>query len=177
MPTSNLLYCRSFVRGVTIFLACQLICPFALLSHSAMADRLMTGSSTGNSDTTLEIDTDSVNEAISQIDDGNYEEAIGTLLSHIAENPNDPEAFNQLGYAHSRLQNYDLALEFYHQALEIDPEHAGALAYMGKVYLELGKIEIAENHLQQLDLICLFGCEAFSSLQEAISLYYANKGN
>ena len=177
MPTSNLLYCRSFVRGVTIFLACQLICPFALLSHSAMADRLMTGSSTGNSDTTLEIDTDSVNEAISQIDDGNYEEAIGTLLSHIAENPNDPEAFNQLGYAHSRLQNYDLALEFYHQALEIDPEHAGALAYMGKVYLELGKIEIAENHLQRLDLICLFGCEAFSSLQEAISLYYANKGN
>ena len=177
MPTSNLLYCRSFVRGVTIFLACQLICPFALLSHSAMADRLMTGSSTGNSDTTLEIDADSVTEAISQIDDGNYEEAIGTLLSHIAEDPNDPEAFNQLGYAHSRLQNYDLALEFYHQALEIDPEHAGALAYMGKVYLELGKVEIAENHLQQLDLICLFGCEAFSSLQEAISLYYANKGN
>ena len=98
-------------------------------------------------------------------------------MSYISENPNDPEAFNQLGYAHSRLQNYDLALEFYHQALEIDPEHAGALAYMGKVYLELGKVEIAENHLQQLDLICLFGCEAFSSLQEAISLYYANKGN
>ena len=70
-----------------------------------MADRLMTGSSTGNSDTTFEINTDPVSEAVSQIDDGNYEEAIGTLLSHIAANPNDPEAFNQLGYAHSRLQN------------------------------------------------------------------------
>ena len=177
MPTSNLPYCRSVVGGVRILLACQLICSFALLSDNATADRLMTGGSTGNSDTTLETDTDSVSEAVSQIDSGHYEEAIETLLSHIAANPNDPEAFNQLGYAHSRLQNYDLALEFYDQALEIDPEHAGALAYMGKVYLELGKIELAENHLQQLDLICLFGCEAFSSLEEAISLYYANKGD
>ena len=154
-----------------------LIYPFVLLSDNAMADRLMTGGPTESVGATLETDTVSVSKAISQIDDGNYEGAIGLLLSHISSNPNDPEAFNQLGYAHSRLQNYDLALEFYRQALEIDPEHAGALAYMGKVYLELGEVEIAEDHLRQLDLICLFGCEAFSSLQEAISLHYANKGN
>jgi tetratricopeptide (TPR) repeat protein len=177
MLISKILYPGGFIRCVRAFLVCQLISSFALLSDNAMADRLMTGGSTGNKETTLETTTDPVSVAISQIDDGNYGVAIGILLSLIEVNPDNPEAFNQLGYAHSRLQNYDLALEFYHQALEIDPEHAGALAYMGKVYLELGKVEIAENHLRQLDLICLFGCDPFSSLQEAISLYYANKGD
>ena len=146
-----------------------------LFTGQAQADRLMTGGSTGSRDTIVSTSDDAVGEAISLIDNGNYEEAIQKLLTLTANAAQEPEVFNQLGYAHSRLQNYDVSLEFYGKALKIDPEHAGALAYMGKVYLELGKITAAEDHLRQLDLICLFGCEPFSTLQEAISLYYANE--
>lgn len=157
-------------------MACLSIGLLAVFSDRTLADRLMTGGSTPSTEAIISMEDDIVNNAISEIDKGNYEEAIGTLISLTTSLPQNPEVFNQLGYAHSRLQNYDLALEFYRAALKIHPEHAGALAYKAKVHLELGEIGIAEEHLRQLDLICLFGCEAFSTLQEAISLYYANEG-
>jgi hypothetical protein len=34
---------------------------------------------------------------------------------------------------------------------------------------------MAEYHLQRLDLVCLFGCQSFYTLKEAISLYRVNQ--
>lgn len=156
--------------------ASHLLVAGGLLSSGALADRSMTAGSTGETSTISELDDSAgTATAISLIDSGLYEEAIEALLLAIETNPIDADSFNELGYAHSQLQNYDLALEYYDRALKLNPEHAGALAYMGKVYLELGEIDLAESHLRQLDLICLFGCEPFTSLQEAIAIYYANK--
>ena len=114
-------------------------------------------------------------QAIIALEGGHYEEAISALLVIAEEDPENADIFNQLGYANSRLQNYDQALTFYHRALDIDPEHAGAHAYIGKVYLEMGDLTMAEHHLGELDLICLYGCEPFDRLKEAISLYRANQ--
>ena len=148
-----------------------------LLSSSALADRSMTTGSTQEPSNTSVLDEPAdIDIMISLIDNGLYEEAINALVLATESDPTNADNFNQLGYAHSQLQNHDLALKYYDRALEIDPEHAGALAYMGKVYLELGEIELAESLLRQLDLICLFGCEPFTSLQEAIAIHYANKG-
>ena len=113
--------------------------------------------------------------AVTALEDGYYEEAVDALLVIVEEDPENADIFNQLGYANSQLQNYDQALTFYHRALDIDPEHAGAHSYIGKVYLEIGDLTMAEHHLGQLDLICLYGCEPFDSLKEAISLYRANQ--
>ena len=176
MIKSETSYSRTSIREFKTLMACLSICLLAIFSDNALADRLMTGGSTSSTDNIISLEDNPVNNAISEINNGNYEEAIGTLMSLAISTPQNPEVFNQLGYAHSRLQNYDLAMEFYLEALKIHPEHAGALAYKAKVHLEFGEIGIAEEHLRQLDLICLFGCEAFSTLQEAISLYYANEG-
>ena len=152
----------------------------ASLGHStiAVADQGMTVG-TGEDVATPKNDPDSESSNLSQaviaIGDGHYQEAIDTLLIIIEGNPKNAEAFNQLGYANSQLQNYEEALNYYHQAIDIDPEHAGAHAYLGKVYLEMDDLKMAEYHLAQLDLICLFGCEPFYSLKEAISLYRSNQ--
>ena len=124
-----------------------------------------------------ETDSESGNlsQAVIAIESGRYQEAIDNLVVIIEGNPGNAEAFNQLGYANSRLQNYEEALNYYHQAIDIDTEHAGAHAYLGKVYLEMDDLKMAEYHLAQLDLICLFGCEPFYSLKEAISLYRSNQ--
>jgi len=147
-----------------------------LLSGNALADRSMTAGSTQKTNAISTLDESSgISKAISLIDSGLYEEAISALLLAIDADPTNADSFNQLAYAHSQLQTYDLALKYYNRALEIDPEHTGALAYMGKVYLELGEVELAESNLRKLDLICLFGCESFTSLQEAVAIHYANQ--
>ena len=120
-------------------------------------------------------ESDNLSESVIALEGGHYQEAIDILLVIIEGNPRHAEAFNQLGYANSQLQNYETALNYYHQALEIDAEHTGAHAYLGKVYLEMDDLKMAEHHLAQLDLICLFGCEPFFSLKEAISLYRSNQ--
>ena len=150
------------------------------LGHStlAIADQGMTVG-TGEEATAPKNDASRESGDLSQasiaIEGGHYQEAIDNLLIIIEGNPKNAEAFNQLGYANSRLQNYEEALTYYHRALNIDPNHAGAHAYLGKVYLEMDDLKMAEYHLAQLDLICLFGCEPFYSLKEAISLYRSNQ--
>ncbi len=116
-----------------------------------------------------------LSQAVIAIEGGRYQEAIDNLVVIIERNPRNAEAFNQLGYANSRLQNYEEALNYYREAIDINAEHAGAHAYLGKVYLEMDDLKMAEYHLAQLDLICLFGCEPFYSLKEAISLYRSNQ--
>ena len=147
-------------------------------SMLAIADQGMSGGP-GEEATAPKNDTNresgDLSQAVIAIEGGHYQEAIDNLLIIIEGNPNNAEAFNQLGYANSRLQNYEEALNYYRQAIDIDAEHAGAHAYLGKVYLEMDDLKMAEHHLAKLDLICLFGCEPFYNLKEAISLYRSNQ--
>ena len=41
-------------------------------------------------------------------------------------------------------------------------------------YLELDDIEKAKYHLNQLDLICLFGCKDYFEVKNKIEFYEAN---
>lgn len=109
------------------------------------------------------------------IDAGDYETAIALFEKVVAGEPDNAEAFNQLGYIHRRLQDFDQAFAYYKRALEIDPEHTGAHHYIGEAYLEVGNLEMAEYHLAQLDLICLFGCDDYFELEQAVALYKANQ--
>lgn len=108
------------------------------------------------------------------IDAGDYEAAIKVFQGVVAAEPDNAEAFNQLGYIHRRLQDFDQAFAYYKRALEIDPEHTGAHHYIGEAYLEVGNLEMAEWHLARLDLICLFGCDDYDQLAQAVALYKAN---
>ena len=45
---------------------------------------------------------------------------------------------------------YQLFQEYYKKALELDPEHLGAIEYQGEMYVDLGQKENALNNLALL---------------------------
>ena len=108
------------------------------------------------------------------VDAGDYEAAIAVFEAALARDPRHAEAHNQLGYVHRRLQDFDRAFAHYRAALAIDPSHTGAHHYIGEALLETGDLARAEEHLRALDMICLFGCDDYYALEQAVALYRAN---
>lgn len=108
------------------------------------------------------------------VEAGDYEGAVEHLMKAVAAKPDSADAYNLLGYTHRKLQNFPAAFASYERALEIDPDHARAHQYIGEAYLETDNLEMAEQHLRALDLICLFGCADFEDLKEAVEVYRAN---
>ena len=103
-----------------------------------------------------------------------YELARNNLKDFIKDNNYDYEAYNLLGYVERQLQNYDVAISFYKKALSINSNFTGAHHYIAITYLEIDDFKNAKYHLDQLDLICLFGCEDFYDLKNKIAFYEAN---
>ena len=108
------------------------------------------------------------------INQGKYEEAKLNLLEIIKKDEEDAEAYNLLGYTERQLQNYISAIKFYKKALTINNDFIGAHHYIAMAYLELDDIEKAKYHLNQLDLICLFGCKDYFEVKNKIEFYEAN---
>ena len=113
-------------------------------------------------------------EILNYINEGKYEKAQALLLTIIMSDDIDAEAYNLLGYTERQLQNYKVAINYYKKALEIDENLIGAHHYIAMAYLELDDLDTAKYHLNQLDLICLFGCEDFFELKKKIALYETN---
>ena len=108
------------------------------------------------------------------LDQGKYEEAQRNLLIIIKKDQQDAEAYNLLGYTERQLQNYIIAINYYKMALNINKDYIGAHHYIAMAYLELDDLDKAKYHLDQLDLICLFGCEDFFEVKNKIIFYEAN---
>ena len=68
----------------------------------------------------------------------------------------------------------DQALDAYQKALAIDPEHLGANEYLGELYLQTGDLAKAKERLETLDDVCIFGCDEFDDLKQAIKAYEAS---
>ena len=105
------------------------------------------------------------------IEDEKYEQAIRELDQALAEDPDEPDFLNLLAYSHRQLKRYEIALNYYQQALELEPDHRGANEYLGELYLALGELEKAEERLAILDDECFFGCREFDKLERAIEDY------
>jgi tetratricopeptide (TPR) repeat protein len=105
-----------------------------------------------------------------------YSEAIPLLQKVVQSDPKSADAYNQLGYAHRKLNKLPEARGFYAKALEINPEHRAALEYQGEMFLMLDDLKSAEGNLAKLDKQCFFGCEEYSALKKAIAEYKQRKG-
>lgn len=117
-------------------------------------------------------------EARDKIEEGAYEAALSDLQGLAAENPQDADVHNLLGYAYRKMGRYDESFEHYTMALEIDPEHAEALEYLGELYLQTDRLPEAEATLERLSRACgFFGCEEERELEQAISDYKAKQGS
>ncbi|TAL02981.1 MAG: tetratricopeptide repeat protein [Rhodospirillaceae bacterium] len=100
-----------------------------------------------------------------------YNRAVQLLQDVLAENPNNANALNYLAFSQRNLGQLDDAMKNYNAALTIKPDHKGALAYQGELYLMLGNQPAAQANLDKLSQICKRGCQEKDALVAALAHY------
>ena len=78
------------------------------------------------------------------------------------------DVYNLMGFSLRKTGDYKQAYTFYRKALDSDPEHKGALEYLGELYVETGQIDKAKENEARLKALCPSGCEELADLQKAI---------
>ena len=107
-------------------------------------------------------------DAVSLIHEGRYEQAIQSLDRARASFGAHPDILTYLGFANRKLHRYDVAENYYRQALAAAPEHKGATEYYGELMVERGNLKGAKAMLARLDSICTFGCAEADELRQWI---------
>ena len=123
-----------------------------------------------NNDKTEPVSVDYKNGSIAAYN-GKFLVAIKHLERAARISPNNPDVYNLLGYSHRKLDQLEKAFDYYWKALKLDPRHLGANEYIGELYLRTNNIKKAEEHLAVLDDVCLFGCDEYDDLKDAIEKY------
>ena len=113
--------------------------------------------------------------AKSMIEARNYAGALPLLQQVVARDAKNADAYNLMGFATRKSGDANGSLQFYNQALAIDPKHIGAHEYVGEAYLMLDRPKEAEQHLARLDSLCVFGCVEYRTLKAALANYKAGK--
>ena len=67
------------------------------------------------------------------------------------------DVYNLMGYSLRKTGDYKQAYTFYRKALDFDPDHKGALEYLGELYVETGQIEKAKENIVRLQQLCPSG--------------------
>ena len=78
------------------------------------------------------------------------------------------DVYNLMGFSLRKTGDQKQAYTFYRKALDFDPQHKGALEYLGELYVETGQVEKARENAAQLKKLCPAGCEELADLEEAI---------
>ena len=89
-------------------------------------------------------------------------------LTPMLETYQHADVYNLMGFSLRKTGDQKQAFTFYRKALDFDPQHKGALEYLGELYVETGQIEKAKANAEQLKKLCPSGCEELADLQEAI---------
>jgi tetratricopeptide (TPR) repeat protein len=79
------------------------------------------------------------------------------------------DVYNLIGFALRKTGDYQQAYTFYRKALDFDPDHKGALEYLGELYVETGQVEKAKDNAVRLRKLCPSGCEELADLEKAIN--------
>ena len=96
---------------------------------------------------------------------GNLKLAIKLFQNILNENPNFPPALNNIANCYFQLNEIGYAEKFYLKGLELDAAHLGINEYLGELYVETGRIELAKERLKTLNGC---KCEEYEELKELI---------
>lgn len=82
--------------------------------------------------------------------EGLYGESAKILTKAVAKFPDDDRLYYALGVLYERMKNVDMAIKMMRKVIELDPENAGALNYIGYSLVEEGRdLDEAEDMLQK----------------------------
>lgn len=116
---------------------------------------------------TAAADVSAYDEAKAAVDAGDYATALPMLAQLTSADPQNANAWNLLGYSHRKLGQLDEAAQAYAVALDINPDHLGALEYQGEMFVETGQLDLAKANLTRLKALC-GDCEQYGDLAEAL---------
>src|SRR5712691_1138232 len=80
-----------------------------------------------------------------------------------------PDVYNLMGFSLRKTGDYKQAYTFYRKALDFDPDHKGALEYLGELYVETGQMDKAKENVVRLKQLCPSGCEELADLEKAVN--------
>jgi tetratricopeptide (TPR) repeat protein len=107
-------------------------------------------------------------EAVSLIHEHRYADAIASLNKAKSVFGAHPDILTYLGFANRKLGRYEVAENYYRQALEAAPTHKGATEYYGELMVERGNMAGARAMLARLNSLCTFGCAEADELRRWI---------
>src|SRR5437588_8673278 len=90
-------------------------------------------------------------------------------LTPMLEKVQHADVYNLMGFSLRKTGDQKQAFTFYRKALDFDPQHKGALEYLGELYVETGQIDKARENVAQLKQLCPVGCEELADLETTIA--------
>src|SRR6476469_6931984 len=90
-------------------------------------------------------------------------------LTPMLETHQHADVYNLMGFSLRKSGDPKQAYTFYRKALDFDPEHKGALEYLGELYVETGQVDKARENVVLLKKLCPGGCEELADLEHAIT--------
>jgi tetratricopeptide (TPR) repeat protein len=143
----------------------------ALVAGLALAPMLVSGTARAvdNMSSNDKVDLTSVRDKIKAKD---YAAALKQLRD-LAEDTQQADVYNLLGYTLRKTGDYTTSLSYYNKALDLQPDHKAAREHLGELYVETGNVEKAKEQLAVLVKLCPSGCEEREDLEKAIKA----KGN
>ena len=94
-----------------------------------------------------------------------YLKALDKLEKAYEKDKKNADILNYLGFALRKTGDFKKAEKFYLKGLELDAGHLGLNEYLGELYVQTGRIELARERLQILEGC---NCEEYDELKELI---------
>ena len=94
-----------------------------------------------------------------------YLKALSKLEKAYDKDKKNADILNYLGFALRKTGDFEKAEKFYLEGLKIDAAHLGINEYLGELYVQTNRIELAKERLQVLNGC---NCEEYEELKELI---------
>ena len=98
-----------------------------------------------------------------------FSKALSELVALDKEFTNNADINNLLGFASRNLSQFSQSARYYSKALQINPNHIGALEYQGELFVKTNKIKAAKKNLAKLKQLCGTNCDEYRDLKKAIA--------
>ena len=122
----------------------------------------------GNDSANEVVKPSSYSKMLKLIKNEQYAEAVQGLekILETKKYNKDADILNHYAFALRKTNNLTKAEEFYQKALSIEPTHRGALEYIGELYVDTERMDLANATLKKLESC---RCEEYAELKNYIN--------
>tara|TARA_B100000900_G_C20597660_1_gene724091 strand:+ start:2918 stop:3367 length:450 start_codon:yes stop_codon:yes gene_type:complete len=113
--------------------------------------------------------TELYEKATNHLKNEEYRKALRVLGKYTKSKPKDADGWTLYAFSQRKLKNYKKAEVNYEKALELDSENKIALEYQGELFVETGRLGLAQVNLNKLKELCPMSCDELEKLRKYIN--------